>query len=239
MKTIKLKNLWLLLLFCSLSLGVNAAREKTDTQKRSVESFSKISVSSGIDLYLTQGNSEAIVVEANPDIIDKIITLVEDGTLKIYIKDNQNWNWGWNQSRKAYVTFDDLTALRASAGSDVYSQNAFKLDELDIDVSSGSDVKLEDLSARFMRIRTSSGSDAEVSGKTVDLVADSSSGSDLDCGNLVAEHVEVSASSGSDATVHVSGSLKARASSGADIRYKGSPTQKDIDESSGGDVKNY
>ncbi|MGD9930681.1 MAG: head GIN domain-containing protein [Mangrovibacterium sp.] len=239
MKTIKLRNLWLLLLFCSLSLGVNAAKEKTDTQTRSVESFSKISVSSGIDLFLTQGNSEAIVVEADPDIIDKIITRVEDGTLRIYIKDNQNWNWGWNQPRKAYVTFDDLTTLTASAGSDVYSQNAFKLNELDIEASSGSDIKIANLTAEFVRVRTSSGSDAEVSGKTVDLVADSSSGSDLDCGNLVAEHVEVSASSGSDATVHVTGSLKARASSGADIRYKGSPTQKDIDESSGGDVKNY
>jgi len=239
MKTIKFRNLFLVLLLTGITFSAEAVREKTKTQTRDVAPFNSISVSSGIDLYLTQGHSEEVVVEADPDIIDEIITKVENGTLKIYIKQRTNWHMEWNQVRKVHVTFDDLTNLDASAGSDVYSKNAFNLKDISIDCSSGSDVKIENLTAEAVSIRTSSGSDATVSGKTTTLKADSSSGSDLNCGNLVSRDCEVSASSGSDAKVHVSGSIKARASSGGDVRYKGNPRQKDIDESSGGDVKSY
>ena len=237
MKTIKLRNLFLVLLLTGITFSAEAVREKTKTQTRDVASFNSISVSSGIDLYLTQGNSEKVVVEADPDIIDEIMTKVENGTLKIYIKQRINWHMEWNQVRKVHVTFNDLTSLDASAGSDVYSKNDFKLKKISIDCSSGSDVKIENLTAEAVSIRTSSGSDATVSGKTTTLKADSSSGSDLNCGNLVSRDCEVSASSGSDAKVHASISIKARASSGGDVRYQGNPRQKDIDESSGGDVK--
>ncbi len=239
MKTIKLKSLLLLALFTIVTIGANATKEKTDTQTRPVDQFEKISVSSGIDLYLTQGNTASVEVEADPDIIDKIITRVENGTLKIYIKEKQNWDWGWNQSRKVRVSFTEISAISASAGSDVYAEEPIELKELTIDASSGADISIDDLTADFVSIRSSSGSDAKVAGKTIRMEADSSSGSDLDCSDLVSEECEVSASSGSDALVNVSRSLKARASSGGDVRYKGNPSQKDIDESSGGDVKSF
>ncbi len=238
MKTIKNRNLLFLILLAGLTLSVSAAQDKTMSQKRNVASFDKISVSSGIDLYLTQGTPEEVTVEADPDIIDRIVTEVENGTLKIYMKNRTNWgNLTWKKVRKVYVTFDDLTKLGASAGSDVYSQNPFKLKDISFDCSSGSDLKIDDLTAESVSISTSSGSDASVSGKTVSLWADSSSGSDLNCGKLASKDCEVSASSGSDAIVNVSGSLKARASSGGDVSYYGNPQYKDINESSGGDVK--
>lgn len=237
MKTIKLQNFLLLLVFTGMTICVSAAKEKTKSELRSVESFNRIHVSSGIDLYLTQGKDQKVRVEAEPDLIDKIITQVENGVLKICIRDKMNWDLGWNLTRKVHVTFVDLEELRASAGSDVYSQNPFKLKELKINSSSGSDVQIENLSAEFVSVVTSSGADARISGKTIKLYADASSGSDLDCRELVSEDCEVRASSGSDALVHVTGSIKARASSGGDIQYTGRPSQRDIDESSGGDVE--
>ena len=74
MKTIILRKLPLLLLLLSVSIWANA--EKGDTQTRHVASFSKISVSSGIDLYLTQGSTESVKVEADADLIDKIIGII-------------------------------------------------------------------------------------------------------------------------------------------------------------------
>jgi hypothetical protein len=61
----------------------------------------------------------------------------------------------------------------------------------------------------------------------------------ISCSGFVAENCRASASSGSDTEVHATKQLKARASSGGDVRYKGSPSQKDIDESSGGDVSGF
>jgi hypothetical protein len=236
MKTMKIQNLLLLLIFTGMTVGVHAAKEKTRSELRNVGAFSSIHVSSGIDLYLTQGKSQEVRVEAEPDLVGKIMTQVENGVLKVSIRDKMNWDLGWNLTRKVYVTFIDLQELNASAGSDVFSQNPFRLKELKISSSSGSDVRIDDLSAEFVSIVTSSGADAKVLGKTIRLYADASSGSDLDCRGLISEDCEVRASSGSDALVYVTGSIKARASSGGDVHYAGRPAHRDIDESSGGDI---
>jgi hypothetical protein len=236
MKTMKIQNLLLLLIFTGMTICANAAKEKTRSELRNVGAFRGIHVSSGIDLYLTQGKSQEVRVEAESDLIGKIITQVENGVLKISIRDKMNWDLGWNQTRKVYVIFVDLEELHASAGADVYSQNPFRLKELKISSNSGSDVQINDLTAEFVSVVTSSGADAKVLGKTVKMYADASSGSDIDCRGLVSEDCEVKASSGSDAIVHVTGSIKARASSGGDIRYSGRPEHRDIDESSGGNV---
>ena len=234
MKTVKLFICFFALLFCVQTM---ASQKKDSSQNRNVNDFSAIKVSSGIDLYLTQGNNEEVIVKADTDIIDNIITKVKNGVLHIYFE--KNMHWVWTKSRQAFVTFDDLEALTVSAGSDVYSKNSFELESLKLDVSSGSDIKLEDLSAGKIMLETSSGSDAKLSGDVEFFKASASSGSDIDARDLKSRSCEVRVSSGSDAIVYVTERLDASASSGGDIRYKGSPREKDINESSGGDVYGY
>ncbi len=231
MKTIKLT---ILLLFVVVSVQSIAAG--TSRQTRPVSGFHGISVTSGIDLYLTQKVSEEVVVEANSEDIDKIITEVEGGILKIYIKEKSWFNFDWkSRPRKVYVSFKDIDKIDASAGADVISENRFKLDELKVDSSSGSDVKLE-LDARDVRVGSSSGSDISLKGTAVSLQADASSGSDIDAADLQTKNCDASASSGSDVKVNVTETLNASASSGGDVYYSGNPKTKDINESSGGDV---
>ncbi len=205
-------------------------------QTRQVSGFHGVSVSSGIDLYLTQKDVEEVVVDADSDDLEKIITEVEGGILKIYIKQNSWMNLDWNSDpRKVYVSFKTLDKLYASAGSDVVSQSLLKLDKLDLDASSGSDIELE-LDANELNVEASSGSDIELKGKASYMQVSASSGSDIDAGELVTKKCNASTSSGSDIRIQVTEELEANASSGGDISYSGNPSQKDINESSGGDV---
>lgn len=236
MKTrqIPIRGIIILLLAILMAAPAYSSQKKTDKQNRNIESFHGIAVSSGIDLYLTQGNSEEVVVEADVDVIDAIMTEVNEGVLHIYMK--KTFGFQWNRSSRVHVTFDDLTSLAVSAGAYVAGQSPFKLDELKISVSAGADLRIDELFAESVWLDTSSGSDAQLSGRVVNFEASSSSGADISCSELVAEHCKVSVSSGSDAEVHATQSLKASASSGGDIRYRGNPAHKDIVESSGGDV---
>lgn len=230
------RNLLLLFIVLALSLSSAFAGNRDKTEIRKVNNFNAIKVSAGIDLYLTMGNSEQVKVVADGDIIDRIITKVENGTLRIYMKKSNLFNWGFNKTRKAYVTVKELEALHASSGSDVYSENTLKGESLEIKASSGSDVKL-DVVYKNLSLDASSGSDAKLTGKAKTFKAEASSGSDITAGNLESAICKVQASSGSDATINVTDELYARVSSGADVRYYGNPSVKDIDESSGGDVK--
>lgn len=223
-------------------IGISAATfagERDRTEVRNVRNFDAIKVSAGIDLYISMGNEELVRVVADEDIIDDVKTEVRGGTLHIYMKNNNSWfnifNWGSSSSRKVYVTARELKSIEASSGSDVKSENTLKGDALKVEVSSGSDVNL-DVVYKEVSLSSSSGSDARLSGKAKYFTASASSGSDINARELEAQICKVSASSGSDATVTATQEIKANASSGADVRYYGSPTVVDIDESSGGDV---
>ena len=221
-------------LFCGTSL--KAASVIDGRQNRQISGFHGITISSGIDLQLTQKNIEEVIVEADSGDLDKIITKVENGILKIYIKD-KSWsglNWK-SKSRKVFVSFKTLDQLDVSAGSDVNSESVLKLDKLKLEVSSGSDVKLE-LDANELTVESSSGSDVSLSGKVAFIQAAASSGSDIDAEDLVSKKCMANVSSGSDIKVNVTDELDANASSGGDILYSGNPKIKNIKESSGGDV---
>jgi hypothetical protein len=227
-----------MILFCgALTFSAQASQPKGNRQTRQVSGFHGISVTSGIDLYLTQKNTEEVVVEAEPEDLDKIITRVEGGILKIYLKEKSSFfNLSWNKdSRKVYVSFKFLDKLEASAGSDVISQDLLKLEKLNLDASSGSDVKLE-LEAGDLVVESSSGSDIFLKGKALVLQANASSGSDINASELQTRKCTASVSSGSDMRVNVTEELSANASSAGDISYSGNPKIKDINESSGGDV---
>lgn len=235
MKTTKLLFTLVLSVITSIGIAANGNSDKTET--RQVSNFKGIKVSTGIDLYITMGTSEEVKIVADDEIIDDLITEVKDGTLRIYMKQSNNWfNWNsGNQTRKAYVTVKELEAIDASSGSDVQSENTLKGEELKVNASSGSDVEI-DVYYKNVWVDASSGSDAKLSGKTKTLNAEASSGSDIKAEGLESSVCKIKVSSGSDATVNVSDELYANASSGADVRYYGNPQIKDIDESSGGDV---
>ncbi|HKI89072.1 MAG TPA: head GIN domain-containing protein [Draconibacterium sp.] len=234
MKTVK--NLTILMLLAVVGINTAIAGNSDKTENRNVKNFNGIKVSTGIDLYITMGNSEEVRIVAEDNIIDDVVTEVKDGTLHIYLKKNNWFNWGrFNETRKAYVTVKQLESIDASSGSDVRSENTLKGDEIDIQASSGSDVYL-DIVYKNVSLKTSSGSDAKLTGKAKYFTASASSGSDIVARDFETEKCNVKANSGSDATVNVSDELVAKASSGADIRYYGNPKTKDTDESSGGDV---
>ena len=234
MKTIK--HLFLIALIAVIGMGTTFAGDNDKTENRSVKGFNAIKVSTGVDLHLRMGSSEAVKVVADEDIIDNLKTEVKDGTLHIYVKKNDWFNWGGNKTRKAYVTVTELVELHASSGSDVYCENTLKGDKLEVRASSGSDVNL-DVFYKNLSVDTSSGSDAKLKGKVKYLEVEASSGSDIKASDLESKICKASASSGSDITVNVTDEINARASSGADIRYYGNPQVRDTDESSGGDVR--
>ena len=235
MKTTKLLFTLVLSIITCIGIAANGNTDKTET--RQVRNFNGIKVSTGIDLYITMGTAEEVKIVADDDIIDDLITEVKDGTLRIYMKQSNNWfNWNsGNQTRKAYVTVKELKEINASSGSDVNSENMLTGENLKVSTSSGSDVTL-DIHYKNFSLDASSGSDAKISGKTKNFEAEASSGSDIKAQDLESSICRVSVSSGSDATVNVSSELYAKASSGADVWYYGNPQVKDIDESSGGDV---
>ncbi|MBD0833318.1 head GIN domain-containing protein [Aestuariibaculum sediminum] len=221
---------------CNFDISINPGVKgngKVLTQKRSVnEPFTGIKASEGLDVYVTQSDKVNVVVEADENLQDLIITEVDNGILKIHTKKNI----GRSKAKKVTVSFKDITSIKSTSGSSVKGTNTVVENDLILESSSGSDIKI-DVNTHNLTCKTSSGSDIKVSGNTKSLSVESSSGSDFKGANLIAESSQVKASSGADITVNTLKDLTAKASSGADIKYLGDPEIINKDSSSSGSVK--
>jgi len=189
--------------------------EIVEESRNITEEFTAIYASEGLDVFVIQGNTLSINIEADENIIDLIGTDIRDGCLKVHAIENIG-----RATKNVYVTLPEITSLKSSSGADLIAQNMIQADKLELDASSGSDIQLK-VSANEIEIDASSGSDIRISGNTDMLYADASSGSDIMANDLETKRCNAGASSGSDISLNVSESLVADASSGADITYKG------------------
>lgn len=231
------------LLFVFLLAGITAAAQDKiisdeNAVKREVKSFHAIKVSDGIDLIVTQGNAEAVAVSASEiKYRERIVTEVENGTLKIYYDRESNW-YSNNSSRKklkAYVSFKELDMLKGIAGADITVDGSIDVSKLDINLSSGASftgkVAVKDLS-----VDQSSGSGSNFTGKVTNLTVETSSGAIFRGFDLATDYCTAKASSGASVRVTVNKELSAKASSGGGIHYKGNGVIRDVDTGSGGSV---
>jgi hypothetical protein len=208
-----------------------------NAQKRSAQGFHGVTISSGIDLYLSQGSEEAVAVSADdPELRDKIQVEVKNGILEIYI-DNHGFHWGtWNNRHmKAYVSCKLIDQLHASGGSDVFIQDPIHSDRLRMNLSGGSDLHGK-LVIGELSVEQSGGSDSYVSGTASTLNVHTSGGSDYHGYDLAADNCHVEVSGGSDAYLTVNKELTASASGGSDIHYKGNGVVRSSEASGSGSI---
>jgi len=201
-------------------------------------SFTGISVSSGIELFLTQGDSESVAVSAsNAKYMDRFVTEVVNGTLKIYF-DNKNWNWtkGERRSLKAYVSFKTLEKLSGSAGSVTKMKSPLAAGNLVMKFSSGATFN-GSVEATAIEVDQSSGAEMTISGKAGKLQVETSSGATFKGYQLAVDFCDAKASSGGAVNITINKELNAKANSGGDIRYKGEALMREVNISSGGTVK--
>jgi hypothetical protein len=220
------------------------AQEKTvvtdaNAQKRTLtSSFTGITVSDGVDLYLTQGNEESLAVSASEQkYMDRFKTEVENGILKIYF-DKSGINWALNDKRKlkAYVSFKTLEKLHASGGANVKLEGTVDAGNLDLKFTSGAAFE-GNLKAKDLTVEQNSGSAINISGNAEKINVEVSSGAVFKGYDLAVDYCDAKASSGGGVRITINKELSAKANSGGGVRYKGDAVIKDINVNSGGSVK--
>ncbi len=237
MKNLKLA---LIAVICLSTLNTaNAQRNRIkgsgDLKKetRDLRDFTGVSTSTSIDIYLSQGNEFKVVVEADDNLLEHIVTVVDDGVLKVRFE--RGLNVTWSERKVVHVTMKEVDYIKASSAGDVIGQTPIKAENLIIRTSSAGDVKLE-VYAKNLDLATSSSGDITLSGEADYLEASTSSAGDIKAFELTVKEADISASSAGDVKITVTERLHARASSAGDVQYRGNPAKVDARSSSAGDV---
>ena len=172
-----------------------------NAQVRKVGSFNKIKVSSAISLYLSQGNAQGVAVSSEDSkATERIITEVNNGTLKIYVENGawNGWNWG-NKHLKAYVTFTELQMLDASGACSVELTDPINVGDLKLVLSGASSMK-GDIKGSDLKFDLTGASTAKINLNGSSLVF-SESGASTFRGDVKAEKADFDINGASTADV--------------------------------------
>jgi hypothetical protein len=216
-------------LLCMVALGTVAVKAQDDkifvndknAEVRNVSGFSSISVASGIDLYLSPGDKETVVVSASDvKYRDKIVTRVDGNTLKIYFDEKMNWWKNEDRKMRAYVSYKTLSRLSASGASDVYVNGFIQANDLEIHLSGSSDFKGA-VKVTSLKLDQSGSSDSKITGSAEKVNIDLSGSSDVKGFELIANYVYISSSGSSDVQITVNKEMSVHSSGASDVYYMG------------------
>jgi len=213
-------------IFVGAMLACSARAQQTviadpNAQLRPVKGYHGVRVSSAINLYLSQGQEEKVVVSAKDvKLRDRIVTEVVDGILVIRL-DVKPWHRLGNNKLKAYVSFTALDQISASGASDVYVDGVISGDRLSLDLSGASDFKGA-IKVNELLLDQTGASDSQITGQVGGQATIRTSGaSDVKAYDLVVDNCSVHASGASDVRITVNRQLDADLSGASSVYYKG------------------
>lgn len=234
------------------------------TENRTLNPFSKLQASQGIEVHYTVSNTNEIKVETDDKEKLKLIkTEVENETLKIFIsaeennkanrKNKKRYNTNFN-ILKVYVSGNPLKLIKATSSATINIINTNKTEQIEVYTSSSGSISgnfdctlfnadiassgnLEGtLSGNTATMVLSSSGQIELNGKVTSLQLKASSSADCNLKKLIIETAIIKASSSANVTITTTKKLEAIASSSAEINYFGNPTDVNKEEMASGSV---
>lgn len=214
----------LLFTLCCSSVQAQAIKEVP------LSNFTGISVSDGIEVFLSKGISESAKIVALDYLVDGVDIRQNNGMLEVKWKTQKSKSRKWlNRTAKVYLSFKEIATLEINNGSSVRTNNKLSANKLSVTVSSGA-IITADLDCEELDLQTSSGASAVLTGSTGDLKLQSTTSSLVNATGLRVEKAIVNTGSAAKVKLQVSKKLEVTAGSGSEISYKGNP---EVDNFSG------
>ena len=198
-----MKTLHLILLSClMLTLCSWGTREKGSgnviKEQREVGHFTALNTSSGIHVFLTQGQAEPIRIEAE----------VEKNRLVIAVnRDRKQKNLEITKPINVYVSIPNLEKIEASSASQIKVTNAWKATNMEIEVNSAAQL-IMNLDVTHLDLEVSSAAKVQLNGKGDILDAEVSSAANLDAEKFIVRKADIEVSSNAKATIYVTDELE-------------------------------
>jgi hypothetical protein len=209
-----------------------------DVSDRHLSGFNAVELGGSFDVYITQGSTESVKVEAPSDVMNHIITEVSGGVLKIYNK-HDSWHWGnwWGNHKKivVYVSAKALNAVSISGSGDVFFKEGLSGNSLKLRISGSGDM-LGKVSVKNLESSISGSGDMKLSGNADSSTVSVVGSGDFTARNLVTVNSAVRVSGSGDADINASDKIDAAVIGSGDVRYTGSAKNISKSKTGSGDI---
>ena len=236
-----MKNTVSLLIVLALCTSLNAQKTINDpnAQVRSVSGYHGVAVSGSIELFLTQGNEESVVISADDtNLRDKVITEVDDGILHIYLERKNKIQIDWPNQKKirAYVSVKDIDYLSSSGSGKLHIEGNIKADKLKVDISGSGNLEGA-VNTKDLLLGISGSADVDLSGTAEKSDFHISGSGNIRSYDFSTEYCTASISGSGNVKVTVTKELSAHISGSGSVFIKGDGLIRDYSASGSGKFK--
>jgi hypothetical protein len=165
---ILLLSLVLALILSSCNIHVTTGSGNVISESKPVSNFTQISLNGIGELLITQGENEALQIEAEDNVLPIIEIKVENQVLSINFN-NKDWQDNVIPTKpiKFYVTVKDLSRINLSGTASI-SAGSLNLSNLEIISSGAGSIKIRNLSADRLTINMSGVGGSDLNGKVTE-----------------------------------------------------------------------
>lgn len=187
---------------------------------REVSGFTGISLRGVGHLYVEQGETDGLRIEAEDNVTPYLESRVEGTTLVLATRTGVRLR----PTRPIVfrVTLRDLAKLEISGSGDAEA-DGIEADDLSVTVSGSGNASLSDLEADRLRVMISGSGSVETSGRVQEQELTISGSGEYRARDLDSVEATVRVSGSGSATLRVSDSLDATVSGSGSVRYVGTP----------------
>jgi len=199
------------------------------TQIRKVSGFQTMEVDYPTQVFITQGKTESLKIEAEDNVMPGLQTEIENGVLKIFYNVAEGKEVSPTKLVKITIVVKDLQEINFSSAGEL-TIDGLKTDELKVSLDGAGNLELNDLDTHDLNVNLSGAGHMTATGTADDLQLNISGFGDFDGGELHSKNADVNMSGAGSTTVWVDDSLKAEISGAGSVSYYGDATvDKNID----------
>jgi hypothetical protein len=192
-------------------------------EDRIVRNFDRVTLVGTGEVEITQGEEEAVTVEADDNFMRYIRTEVKNGTLTLgYTKEAGNLKLRPSRPIVFSLTLEDLDEVKI-LGAGNFTTGSLDTDQLEIRILGSGSVSIAELNADFVEVQILGSGDVDLTGEVDKQVVVISGSGNIDTSELRSRRAEVSIPGSGNAEVWAVEWLEARVFGSGEIRYLGNP----------------
>jgi len=201
------------------------------SQARQVSSFTQLISNDNINVFITTGSPQQVVVEGGKNLIPNIAANVSNGVLTLHNNNICNWLRSYKKSViNVYLTVPQLTTITNSGYGTVQSQGVLTYDSLVLNTTnSPGDIDL-DVNSNYINAHMFGTADLALSGQCNTFEANFFGGTGFIYNNslTVSGYGFVSSNTTGDCYINCNGTLAVHILGQGNVYYTGSATVNDL-----------
>ena len=204
----------ILLAFCFFFIAVSVLAQATET--RTPGNFSKIQSGGSWDVIIQTGNRDEVRLESSNISLDKVITEVENNTLKISLEKGNYRSLGLT----VYVTVREVEAIKSTGSGSIKVQSDISLGSLSLGNTGSGNIILKNINADNLSVgMTGSGYIAVESGSVEVLTLTQTGSGDFKGEGLSAENATINKTGSGQSQIGEVENLSVKSTGSGNVYY--------------------